>query len=159
MARSAEARGLLRSAEALQSVKTNKRLCAWNSSEYVRMKCHRIYVVMRPRRGSPTSISIANYVIIGWTVWCRGREEKCLPVNFARRSWLDGGRVSRCHWRQPAQCGQKPSADRLRRRHTDCGLRPVLQCTHTIGAGDCRAVCEERSDDGGEREEVAFSSH
>jgi hypothetical protein len=53
----------------------------------------------------------------------------------------------------------KPSADRLRRRHASCGLLPTQQCTRTAGAGDCWTVCEERSDDGGEREEVAFSSH
>jgi hypothetical protein len=68
VARSAGTSSLSRSVEVLQNVKTDKRRCAWKSSEYVRMKCHRIYVVMRPRRGSPTSISIANYVIIGWIV-------------------------------------------------------------------------------------------
>ena len=36
------------------------------NSEYVRSEYHKPAAVKRPRRGSPTTSSIANYVILEW---------------------------------------------------------------------------------------------
>jgi len=45
--------------------KSNRSVCK-ASSEYVRIEYHKLGAVKRPRRGSPATSSIANYVILGW---------------------------------------------------------------------------------------------